>query len=172
MKCNKIITKFQEDLNLEYKNNCTHYTDILDLNFNRAMYSEFQCVTKFPINVADTCVMVSSDSYILKDINLDEIENSIKYNYLYTTNFNQYGGIANGFYITTPKNLQKICKRLDEFPIFCSNHLNSGLNAEIYLKHIIDKYEITNKDSSMLYLKIRANGKPNHYGDLIKNKLS
>ena len=168
LKCNKLETEFQEDLNLYNNITCTNYKNKnMNLNFMRSLNSELECIKRFPINNYDVCVMVSSDSLILKPINEKEIIDSYLSNCLYTTTFNKWGGIANGFYIAPPNILYKICKRYQDFPIWCSK--NSNKNAEQFLKEIVKLHKINNKNSNMYYLKIRATGKSNYYVNLIDN---
>ena len=170
LKCNKIETEFQENLNLYSNITCTHYNSInknMNLNFMRSLHSELECMKRFPINKYDMCVMVSSDSFILKSINEQEIKDSYISNCLYTTNFNQWGGLANGFYIAPPNILHKICTRYHDFPNWCSKNINK--NAETFLKAVVNANDIENKDSNMYYLKIRVTGKSNNYINLIDN---
>ena len=168
LKCNKLQTEYQEDINIYNNVTCTNYKEKnMNLNFMRSLNSELECMKRFPLNNYDMCVMVSSDSLILKPINEEELKDSYISNCLYTTNFNQWGGLANGFYIAPPNILYKVCTRYYDFPQWCSKNTNK--NAEKFLKNIILNNNIINKDSDMYYLKIRANGKSNHYINLIDN---
>lgn len=168
LKCNKLETEYQEDINIYNNVTCTNYKEKnMNLNFMRSLKSELECMKRFPLNNYDMCVMVSSDSLILKPINEEELKDSYISNCLYTTNFNQWGGLANGFYIAPPNILYKTCTRYHDFPEWCSK--NSNKNAEKFLKNIILNNNVINKDSDMYYLKIRANGKSNHYINLIDN---
>ena len=168
LKCKKIETEYQENLKLYNNITCTNYKDKnMNLNFMRSLNSELECMKRFPINKYDMCVMVSSDSFILKSINEQEIKDSYISNCVYTTNFNQWGGLANGFYIAPPNVLYKICTRYHDFPNWCSKNINK--NAEQFLKAVVNAHNIENKDSNMFYLKIRATGKSNHYINLIDN---
>ena len=168
LKCNKIETEFQENLNLYSNITCTNYkAKNMNLNFMRSINSELECMKRFPIKKYDICVMVSSDSFILKSINEKEIKDSYKSNCLYTTKYNKWKGLANGFYIAPPNILHKICTRYYDFPNWCSKNINK--NAEQFLKAVVHANKIKNKDSNMYYLKIRATGKSNNYINLIDN---
>lgn len=167
LNCNKLVTEYQEDLKFPRRSlSCTHYHDTMDLNFRRALYGESQCMKHFPIENYDVCIMVASDSLITKQINFKEVLDSYKSNCVYTTAFNKAGGVANGFYIAPPNVLENICNRYYDLQIWCSQNKNKKgdtQNAEKFLKFIIKKHNIINKNSDMFYLKIRATGKSNNY---------
>lgn len=166
IKCKKIVKEYQEDLNLINNIKCTNYKEKnMNKNFMRSIYGEMKCINEFPINNYDVCVMVSSDSYIIKEIDFYEIEDCYKSNCVYTTSYNQWGGLANGFYICPPNILKIICNRYNNFMYWCM--YNKNKNAEKFLKYIVLSNNILNKDSNMYYLKIRANGKSNYYITLI-----
>tara|TARA_Y100000816_G_scaffold289592_1_gene276363 strand:- start:864 stop:1739 length:876 start_codon:yes stop_codon:yes gene_type:complete len=168
LKCDKIETQFQEDLDLYDNITCTHYKDKnMKLNFIRSLHGELECIKRFPICKYDMCVMLSSDSLILKSIDEQEIIDSYESNCLYTTNFNRSGGMANGFYIAPPNILHKICRRYHDFHNWCSK--NNDKNAEKFLKAVVIANDIENKHSNMYYLKIRATGKSNWYINLMDN---
>lgn len=166
LSCKRLETEYQENIKIHKSYNCTNYKEEnLNINFMRSLNSELECIKRFPINNYDVCVMISSDSLVLKEIDYYEVEDSYLSNCLYTTNFNKWGGIANGFYICPPNILDKICSRFNNFPKWCN--MNKNKNAEQFLESIILKNKINNKDSKMFYLKIRATGKSNHYIELI-----
>ena len=139
LKCNKIETEYQEDLNLYNNITCTEYKNKnMNLNFMRSLNSELECIKRFPLNNYD----------------VDKLLNSID-------------SIIYGFYIAPPNILYKICKRYKNFPNWCFKNKNK--NAEQFLKAIVNLHNISNKESNMYYLKIRANGKSNYYINLINN---
>ncbi len=166
--CKRLETEYQENIKIHKNYSCTNYNEEnLNKNFMRSLNSELECIKRFPINNYDVCIMLSSDSLILKEIDYNEVEDSYLSNCLYTTNFNKWGGVANGFYICPPIILNKICSRFNNFPKWCN--MNKNQNAEQFLKWTILINKIKNKDSNMFYLKIRATGKSNHYLELIDN---
>ena len=166
--CKRLETEYQENIKIHKNYSCTNYNEEnLNINFMRSLSSELECIKRFPVNDYDICIMVSSDSLILNEIDYYEVEDSYKSNCLYTTNFNKWGGVANGFYICPPNILNKICSRFNNFPKWCN--MNKNKNAEQFLKWIVSINRINNKDSKMFYLKIRATGKSNHYIELIDN---
>ena len=134
-------------------------------NFLRGIFSEKQAINTFPINKYDVCVMLSSDSLILKPIDIKEIEDVYQNHYLYTTKYNTFGGVANGFYIAKPNILKKICNRIDSIGEWNKYKKDNNIteNAEKFIKFILDKHKIHNKYSNIFYIKIRANGNPNSY---------
>ena len=149
LKCTKLETEYQEDINIYNNINCTDYKEKnMNLNFMRSLNSELECTKRFPLYNYDVSVMVSSDSLILKKINEQEIKDCYISNCLYTTDFNQWGGIANGFYIAPPNILYKICTRYNNFPDWCSKNKNK--NAEKFLKYIILKNNIINKNRAII----------------------
>jgi hypothetical protein len=173
LKCKKIITEFQDNIMLPNISKCKMYKGYSvkqnEYNFNaiknhyRALYSEYKAINEFPINNYDVCIMLTSDALIKKEINLNEILDVYKNkNIIYTTKFNNSGYIANGFYISNSENLKIICNRIKLFNEYCSK----VQNAEEFLKLIINKYKLNNKDSEMFYWKIRANGQPNWYSTI------
>ena len=105
----------------------------------------------------------------LKKINKNEIDDVINNkNVIYTTGYNKWGGVANGFYITTPNIYKIIANRINLYENWIN--INSKGNAEQFLSFAISQHNyIINKKSDMFYLKIRANGKSNDYITLIEN---
>ena len=153
---------YQEDIKNPFKN-------VTEKNHYRALFSEFE-VSKFLYNnTYDVCVVLTNDGMPLKKINKHEIDDVINNkNVIYTTGYNTWGGIANGFYITTPNIYKIIANRINLYENWINN--NSKGNAEQFLSFAMSQHNyIINKKSDMFYLKIRANGKSNHYIKLIEN---
>jgi hypothetical protein len=169
--CKKTITEYQEDIDIPYLLNCKMYKGYLvdkdkynydvTKNHYRALYSEFKCINEFPIYNYDVCILLSSDSLIKKKINIYEILNcKINKNIIYTTKFNKSSNFfANGFYISTPNNLEIICNRIKLF----NNYCYKVQNAEEFLSIIMKNNKIKNKYSKMFYIKVRADGSYNWY---------
>ena len=75
----------------------------------------------------------------LKKINKNEIDDVINNkNVIYTTGYNTWGGIANGFYITTP-NIYKIIANIINLYENWIN-INSKGNAEQFLSFAISRH--------------------------------
>lgn len=166
----KIKTEYQEDIHLpNNKVNCWTQNEVFT-NACRGIYSEYKAFNLINPNNYDSAILITSDSLFLKPISIEEIKDTIKNkNIIYTTPFNQFGGIANGFYICNTNKLKFITERFLNIDSFCKqNHfLTKQINSEFFLKTVLDNNNIINKDSNMFYLKIRANKKSNHYIKLI-----
>jgi hypothetical protein len=156
---NSTICYYQEDI----KN---PFTTILEKNHYRALYSELE-VSKFLNKTSyDACIVLSNDAMPIKKIDKNEVDDVINHkNILYTTSYNKWGGLGNGFYITTPNIFKIIANRIHLYENWIKNKMG---NAESFLSSIVShNKDIVNKDSDMFYLKIRNNGKSNYYIDLI-----
>ena len=71
---------------------------------------------------------------------------------------------------TVPMTMKKITNRFLNIETFCKNNPDSNernINSEYFLKTTLDDNNIINKNSSMFYLKIRANKKSNQYIKLL-----
>ena len=159
LKTNRTTTYYQEDINNPFQN-------ILEKNHYRALYSEYE-VSKFLNNKTyDACIVLSNDAMPIKKINKNEVDDVIhNEETLYTTSYNKWGGLANGFYITSPTIFKNIANRVHLYENWV-NH--NGENPETFLLSRVSQYkQIINKDSDMFYLKIRNNGKSNYYIDLM-----
>lgn len=162
----KIKTEYQENLNLlGEKYNCWRFPNFFS-NACRGMYSEYKVSRMTNLNKYKSIILITSDSLFLKPISIPEIKNTIlNHNIIYTTPYNHYSGIGNGFYICHPEVFKKISSRYLNLGKYCLKHQEK--NSEMYLGDIISSHNIENRDSSMFYLKIRANGKSNQYINLL-----
>ena len=155
LKTNCTTTYYQEDIHNPFLN-------ILEKNHYRALYSEYEVSKFLTKNQYDACIVLSNDAMPIKKINKNEVDDVINnQNTLYTTSYNKWGGLANGFYITSPAIFTNIANRAQFYEHWVNN--NSG-NPETFLLSRVSQYkQIINKDSDMFYLKIRNNGKSNYY---------
>ena len=130
------------------------------------MYSEYKVSLMTNLDNYQSIILITSDSLFLKPISITEVTNTIQnHNIIYTTPYNKFSGLGNGFYICHPKVFKKISSRYLYLREYCTE--NQQKNSESYLKDVVSSNNIENRDSSMFYLKIRANGKSNHYINLI-----
>lgn len=167
----KIKTEYQEDIVLpDGGKNCWKDKKAFQ-NACRGIYSEYNSFKLINPNHYDSTILITSDSLFLKPISIKEVNDSIENkNIVYTTPFNQYGGIANGFYICNSLTMKKITNRFLNIETFCKHNPDSNernINSEYFLKTTLDDNNIINKNSSMFYLKIRANKKSNQYIKLL-----
>lgn len=170
-----IQTEYQEDIILPSNDfNCWSDKQFFK-NACRGIYSEYKAFKMIDPSKYDSTILITSDSLILKPISIIELNNTIyNKNIIYTTPFNHSGGISNGFYICHPSILKIITSRINlinEYYNYISilnkskHNLNPSriINSETFLEYIILKNNITDRKSSMFYLKIRANKKSNWY---------
>lgn len=159
LKTTHTTTYYQEDIENPFIN-------ILEKNHYRALYSEFEVSKYLNGKDYDACVVLSNDIMPIKKINKNEVDDVINNkNILYTTSYNKWGGLANGFYITSSNIFKILANRITLYENWING--NNG-NAESFLSYIVSKHNyIINKDSNMFYLKIRNNGKSNYYINLI-----
>lgn len=116
-------TEYQEDvddiINLCEDNKYCEYIDLKKTqtkNFLRDLYQEEKCFRMIDNYKYDVCVMLGPDFYITKQINIDEVFDCMSNdNILYTTSYNDCGGIANKFYIGSINVMNKICTRKSIF---------------------------------------------------------
>ena len=162
----KIQTEYQEMLSVPNKKyNCWKYPTFFT-NACRGMYSEYKVSLMTNLDNYQSIILITSDSLFLKPISITEVTNTIQnHNIIYTTPYNKFSGLGNGFYICHPKVFKKISSRYLYLRGYCKE--NQQKNSESYLKDVVSSNNIENRDSSMFYLKIRANGKSNHYINLI-----
>lgn len=170
LKTNKTHTEYQEYLT-EYLNNICNATcrrkmsqPQHSLNFLRDIYSEYKVSKMIDLNKYDACIMIGPDFHIVNKININEVKNVIgKNNKIYTTSFNDFTGVANKFYIASPIVIKKICSRIYNLEEWIKLKTKSIKNPEVFLKYILETYNIKRSVSNMFYIKIRSNGKPNSY---------
>tara|TARA_B100000902_G_scaffold356142_1_gene369557 strand:- start:1282 stop:2172 length:891 start_codon:yes stop_codon:yes gene_type:complete len=175
MPVDKMVTEYQEDIDIQdyvYKS-CGQERNH-KINPLRQFYQESMLQKVFPVDDYDACVAVTSDSYCLKDVNiqhvLDVCDND---NIIYTTAYNKAYGLANGFYICSPYAFKKVTNRINYYKERCKM-LNGGVeNPEQFLKYSVEREGLKNKDTDFFYLKIRANKKNTSYIPLMeKNGIS
>lgn len=156
LKTNVTEKTYQEDM-------YNPFEEIKAKNHYRALFSEYSVSKFLNRDIYDACVVISNDSMPVKNINKDEIKDVINNkNMLYTTGFNKWGGLANGFYITSPQIFKLIANRFHKYESWEPN--NKSKNPEMFLfESVSENRFIMNKDSDMFYLKIRATGKSNWY---------
>ena len=161
----ELITEYQEDIDIQhYIEKSCGANENHKINPLRELYSEKKAVTNFPIEDYDACVMIWSDAYVIKEINLKHVEDVIENkSVFYTTEYNAWGGVANKFYITSPKMLKNVGSRIDLYVERCKDLKGKKENNEKFLKYSLMKYNAEMKHTDMFYLKIRAHGEPNYY---------
>jgi len=160
LKVKELITEYQEDVDKDIethfvKKSC--FTQLNPpLNCKRALYQEYK-TGQFPIQNYDACVFLWSDTYVLRDINLQHIENVVQdNNLLYTTSYNEYGGIADKFYICSPRVMKLLSQRIFYQGLRCSQIFPKKEFPEATLKWWVDYLNIKNKHTDMFYVRIRA----------------
>jgi len=161
LKVKKLVTEYQEDIDeyietLYVKKSCvTRFNN--PLNYKRELFQEYM-TTKFPIQNYDACILLWSDAYILRDINLQHIENVVRdNNLLYTTSYNEYGAIANKFFICSPRVMMLLAQRIFYSDQRCSQIFPKTENPESALKWWVNYLNIKNKHTDMFFVKIRTN---------------
>ena len=132
------------------------YNRIQKINAIRQMYSE-EKIGNFLNKNKDNygCAIVCGpDYYLLDNINLEHINNSINnYNSIYTTNVNDAGGYTNGIYIGSLYPLIKILKRFS----ILEKLLPTDKDYEYLLKKTFDMYNIKRLITDTKFIKIRSN---------------
>lgn len=174
LKVKKLVTEYQEDIDeyietLYVKKSCvTRFNN--PLNYKRELFQEYM-TTKFPIQNYDACILLWSDAYILRDINFEHVENVVRdNNLLYTTSYNEYGAIANKFFICSPRVMMLLAQRIFYSDQRCSQIYPKTEGPEGTLEWWIKYLNIKTKHTDMFYVKIRANMNTN-YPKQLKNFL-
>ena len=170
LKVKELITEYQEDVDKDIethfvKKSC--FTQLNPpLNCKRQLYQEYK-TGQFPIQNYDACVFLWSDTYILRDINLQHIENVVQdNNLLYTTSYNEYGGIANKFYICSSRVMMLLAQRIFYQDQRCSQIFPKRESAENTLKWWVNYLNIKNKHTDMFFVKIRSTMYTNYHKQL------
>ena len=126
------------------------------LNSIRQMYSE-EKIGDFLNNHKDNydcAIICGPDYYLLNNINLEHINNSVNhYDSIYTTNVNDAQGYTNGLYIGSLHPLIKILKRFS----ILEKLLPTNKDYEYLLKKTFDMYNIKRLITDTKFLKIRSN---------------
>jgi hypothetical protein len=117
-------------------------------------------------NKYDSSIVCSSDLYLLNKINLNDIEDSILNNAIYTTDNNEGNGYTNSFYIGKLERMVKILKRFS----ILQDLLPTNKDYEFLLKRAFDIHGIERKITEMLFFKIRNNNSIARQGKLRKKK--
>ena len=137
-------------------------------NCVRQLYSEEQVGIFIEKNKDkyDAAVVCSADLFLIKPVNIKDIEDSMKSNSkIYTTNCNDGQGYTNGFYFGLLEPMIKILKR---FSILDKLYPNNK-DYEYMLKQSFLQNNLTRCITKMEFLKIR-NNKKFHAGMNIKRK--
>ena len=163
LKVNELRTDYQEDINFDkFLEKTCGLDSNHPLNLKRELYQEYM-ISKFPIQNYDACVLLWSDGYFLRDINIEHVENVINdNNILYTTPYNTWSGIANKFYIASPQVILLLAQRIYHIAERCHNIKGESENPECTLKWWVDECKIENRYTDMFYVKIRSNMNVNH----------
>lgn len=166
---NNIVSIYQEDVSDTIKNILINKNiklrDISIVNFIRGLLMEkdsFNHIMNSNKNYK-SIIYVHPDMFISKPISVTEIYNTINESKsLYTTSFNDLGGYGTGFYIGNPNVLSIITSRIDQLDSI------TKIEPEKLLKICVTKSNITRYNSSMFHFKVRINGKPDVYYQLLK----
>jgi hypothetical protein len=134
-----------------------HYNKKITQNAMRIMYVEYRvgCFLQKKINKYKCAVVCSTDFYLGKKININDVKNALKdTKSVFTTNVCDWDGYTDGFYIGNLKPLIPILKRFNTI----HNHLPTDKGYEYLLKLYFLKNKIKRKITDMPFCKIRANG--------------
>ena len=133
-----------------------NYDDILIKNAIRQMYSENQIGLFLQQNITNykCAIICGPDYYLLNDVNLNDVENSINNkSCVYTTQVNDACGYTNGFYIGS---LQPLIKILTRYSI-----LDKLLPTDNDYEHVLQQsfyiHNITRLITDTVFVKIRSN---------------
>jgi len=127
-------------------------------NCVRQMYSEEQVGNFLEKNKDkyDAAVVCGPDYYLLKPLDLNDINKSISCdNIIYTTDINDGQGYTNGFYLGSLEPMIKILKRFSIMDIL----LPTEHDYEYLLKKTFELNKIERNITSMQFVKIRNNKK-------------
>jgi len=166
-------TKYQEDISDEIsqiiKKNNIKLRELNVVNFVRQLYMEqhsFEVIKNSGVDYK-AIVYLQPDMFICKQISKSEIEKSIKHKkYIYTCSFNDWNGYGFGYYIGSPEAMNIVTSQIDNL------YTLTNVQPEKLLKITIDKNKLERRKSDMFHFKVRANGKPNVYYQLLKKYLS
>ena len=126
------------------------------INAIRQMYSE-EIVGNFllkHINDYKCAIVCGPDYFLLNNINLQHVRNSIGNNSsVYTTTVNDAQGFTNGFYIGALSPMIKILRRYS----ILKHLLPTNKDYEFLLKKTFEMYKINRLKTNMKFVKIRSN---------------
>lgn len=144
------------------------YSDLTTRNAIRQMYSEYRVglFVEKNKNKYDSVIVCGPDYYLLTNINLEHVDNTIINPIVYTASVNQGGGYTNGFYIGNPHSIIKILKRYEAL----KDNLPTEKDYEFLLKKSFDDNKVNTDVTDMLFYKIRANKKIASQGIMSKPK--
>ena len=132
------------------------YTNISIRNAIRQMYSEYRVgmYLEKHKDEFDCAIVCGPDYYLLRPINMDDVNNSINNSSIvYTSNVNDGQGFTNGFYIGGIESMVKILKRYE----IIRELLPTKRDYEYLLKKTFIKYEVSRRITDMLFVKVRNN---------------
>ena len=144
------------------------YSKTLIRNAIRQMYSEYRVglFLEKHINNYDTAIVCGPDYYLLNKININDVDQSIYNNNVYTTKVNDADGYTNGFYIGNLRTIIKILRRYENL----QNFLPVNKDYEYLLKKSFENNDITRQITDMLFFKIRANLDIARQGIMLKSE--
>lgn len=139
------------------------------INAIRQMYSEYRVglfLEKY-INEYKCAIVCGPDYYLLNNVNLEDIKNSINNETIvYTTRVNDAQGYTNGFYIGSLKPMIKILKRYS----ILEQLLPTNKDYEYLLKKSFEINKINRMITDTLFVKIRSNKNIARQGIMNENK--
>lgn len=152
-------SELDKDIDIFCKNiSCkmrSDYDNTTIRNSIRQMYSEYRVglFLEKHIDKYDTAIVCGPDYYLLNNININDVEQSIHNNNIYTTRVNDAEGYTNGFYIGNLRTIIKILKRYENITSFYP----TNKDYEYLLKKSFEDNNIKRLVTNMLFFKIRAN---------------
>lgn len=157
----KTQTSIDNDINKEItsKNINTRmrrdYDSYLVQNSLRQMYSENQVglFLEKNKNKYKCAIVCGPDYFLLSNISIEDVKNSMNNNHVYTTRVNDAQGYTNGFYIGSLTPLTHILKRYS----ILEQLLPTENDYEYLLKKSFEIYNIQRIITDVLFLKIRSN---------------
>ena len=169
----KVRTVYQEDVSDIIKNIISDKNislrNISVINFLRELLMEkysYQMI-KESKKKYKSIIYVHPDMFISKPISIKEVYDTINVsNSLYTTTFNDWNGYGTGFYIGNPFVIERITNRIDELRNI------SKIESEKLLKTCVTNAKIHRYKSCMFYFKIKVDGKPDMFFQLLKKYTS
>tara|TARA_B100000902_G_C27321301_1_gene924761 strand:+ start:2486 stop:3253 length:768 start_codon:yes stop_codon:yes gene_type:complete len=145
IKIKKIKIKMRGDYSITHIKNAIRqmYSEEKVGNFLEKNKNKYKC-----------SVICGPDYYLLDNINLQHVKNSINNDSIvYTTSVNDAQGFTNGFYIGTPNSCSKILKRYS----ILDKLLPTDKDYEYLLKEAFIIHNIKRLVTNTKFLKIRAN---------------
>lgn len=151
---NKISEKInKENIICKFRPN---YSEIATKNAIRQMYSEEKVGIFLEKNISKyKCgIVFNPDIYLINNINLNDVKNSINNNsVVYTTDVNDASGYTNGYYIGSLIPLVKILKRYS----LLKDLLPCNKDYEFLVKRTFEIYKIKRLITKTDFVKIRSN---------------